>query len=360
MARIIAFYLPQYHPIKENDEWYGKGFTEWRSVASAKQLFKGHYQPHIPADLGFYDLRLKQVLLDQVDMANKYGVDGFCYWHYWFGRGKELLEQPFKTLLSDKTINIEFSLAWANHSWAKKQWSNKVKDELLVEQEYLGERDYEEHFYAYLEAFKDSRYIKVDNKPLFIIYEPLDSDRIEQFIVSWRALAQKEGLNDFYFVGHDINGRNKDKILGIGFDAVYDDRMLEINNHQNSVMKAIRKMRREVFHKPSVFEYKEAIKYMVSSDSINENVIPTIVPNWDHSPRSGGKGIILNHCEPSYFEMLAKKAINNVKNKPVDKQIVLIKSWNEWGEGNYLEPDMKYGKGYLEAICNARKEMKMV
>lgn len=354
MAKILALYLPQYHPIKENDEWYGKGFTEWRNVASAKKLFYGHYQPHIPADLGFYDLRLKQTIIEQVKLARTYGVDGFCYWHYWFGDGKELLEEPFKELLRDKTINIEFSLAWANHSWEKKQWSEKEKNTRLVTQEYLGIQDYEKHFYAYLEAFKDSRYTRINNKPLFMVYEPLASSQIEEFITVWRELAKKEGINDFYFVGHDINGMNKERILKVGFDAVYDDRMLEINNKQNLIMKVIRKIMRELFHRPTVFQYKDAIKYMIAPVSKSENVIPTIVPNWDHSPRSGGKGIILDNCEPKYFEELLNKAFENIKEKPLENQVVIVKSWNEWGEGNYLEPDLKYGKGYLEMIKKVR------
>lgn len=356
MAKILALYLPQYHPIKENDEWYGKGFTEWRNVASAKKLYCGHYQPHIPADLGFYDLRLKQTIIEQVKLANKYGVDGFCYWHYWFGNGKELLEEPFKLLLRNKDINIEFSLAWANHSWEKKQWSEKEKNKRLVTQEYLGKSDYEKHFYTYLEAFKDCRYTRINDKPLFIIYEPLASAEIKKFIAVWRVLAKKEGLNDFYFVGHDLNGMNREMILKAGFDAVYDDRMLEINNKQSFIVKVIRKIKRELFDYPSVFQYKDAIKYMISPVSKLESVIPTVVPNWDHSPRSGGKGIILDNCEPEYFEELLNKAFENIKEKPIDNQIVIVKSWNEWGEGNYLEPDMKYGRGYLEAIMKARKD----
>ena len=359
MAKFIALYLPQFHPIKENDEWYGKGFTEWRSVTSARKLFRGHYQPHIPADLGFYDLRLKQSLIDQVTLANDYKVDGFCYWHYWFGNGKELLEQPFRMLLNDKSINIEFSLAWANHSWEKKQWSKNAKNVLLVQQDYPGKQDYENHFYAYLDAFKDPRYTRVENKPLFLVYEPTASPEIREFIKVWRTLAKKEGIEDFYFIGHDVNGKNREKIMEIGFDAVCDNRMLEINNHQTTAMKIVKKIRRELFHYPSVFKYADALNYMVSEESMQEDIIPTIAPNWDHSPRSGGKGIILHDCKPKFFERLVKIAIENIQNKPTEKQIVIIKSWNEWGEGNHLEPDLKYGRGYLEAIRAAREEKRI-
>lgn len=164
MARFIAFYLPQYHIIPENNEWWGPGFTEWTSVARAKPLFRGHKQPHIPADLGFYDLRVPETREAQAQLAKEAGVEGFCYWHYWFGNGKRLLERPFTEVVSSGKPDFPFCLAWANHSWYKKQWDLKAKgkDILLIEQKYPGVKDYEDHFYALLEAFKDKRYIKVN------------------------------------------------------------------------------------------------------------------------------------------------------------------------------------------------------
>ena len=165
-ARVIAYYLPQFHPIPENDKWWGKGFTEWRNVASAKPLFKGHYQPHIPADLGFYDLRISDVREQQAELARKAGIEGFCYWHYWFGHGKQLLEKPFQEVLITKKPDFPFCIGWANHDWTNKTWevsTRKVMESTLMKQEYSNE-DYIEHFNYLLPAFKDERYIRVDDK----------------------------------------------------------------------------------------------------------------------------------------------------------------------------------------------------
>ena len=173
MAKVIAFYLPQFHPVKENDMWYGKGFTEWTNVAKARPLFKGHYQPHIPADLGFYDLRLPEVRQEQARMAQEYGVTAFCYWNYWFGNGKQLLEMPIWEVYKDHSITLPFCLAWANHSWEKKMWDKKGNNQLLMEQQYLGIEDYKKYFYTMLPLFKDERYFRVGDKLFFLIYSPL-------------------------------------------------------------------------------------------------------------------------------------------------------------------------------------------
>lgn len=355
MAKLYAFYLPQYHPIPENDEWYGKGFTEWRSVASAKPLYPGHYQPHIPADLGFYDLRLKDTLVEQVKLANEYGIDGFCFWHYWFGDGKQLLETPFNMLVNDKSINIKFAAAWGNASWYKKQWGAKGQDKLLIEQRYLGEKDYIDHFYYLLPAFKDQRYIRIDGKPVFIIYTPLDSDEIPMMIKVWQTLAAKEGLKGIYFIGHDLISKNQKAIFDAGFDGIYNDNMLNIHHRMNKLFKSILMFLRQFLKIPTVFNYKNAIKYMLTDDEKIENIFPTVVPNWDHTPRTGCKNIMFKNCEPKYFGELLDNTFKLIMNKQEQKQIIFIKSWNEWGEGNYLEPDLKYGLGYLEEIRKVKK-----
>jgi hypothetical protein len=353
MSRIIAFYLPQYHPIPENDEWWGKGFTEWTTVAKAKPLFRGHKQPHIPADLGFYDLRMPEVRKKQTDLAREAGIEGFCYWHYWFGDGKQLLEGPFNEVVASGKPDFPFCLGWANHSWYKKTWDNKGNNSLLIEQLYLGEDDYRTHFYSLLPAFKDKRYMKVNGKLLFFIFQPDGSTDIKLFIKIWRGLAKEKGLNDFYFVAKDSDSRFKDRNLKLGFDAIYNDDVFNMHHHFSKFRKSALWAMREIFRMPTILPYKKAIKYMINVDCKNNNVIPVIAPNWDHSPRSGGKAIILHNSKPFYFNKVAKRAIEVVKNKPEDEQIILIKSWNEWGEGNYLEPDLEFGTGYLEALKEA-------
>lgn len=350
MAKYIAIYLPQYHPVPENNKWYGEGFTEWTNVAKAKPLFRNHYQPIIPADLGFYDLRLQETRKAQADLAKEYGIEAFCYWHYWFGNGKQILEMPFNEVVKDKSIDFPFCLAWANETWKKKLWDKNAKDSIIFEQTYPGTQDFKDHFYSLLDAFRDSRYYRVDGKLLFLIYHPLDVKNVEEMISIWRALAKEEGVGDFYFVGGDYECRDRERIMKCGFDSIYDDNVMNIH-HQLSMPNKIRLyIQRNLFHMPTLFRYKDAIKHMIIPEDSEEDVIPMIAPNWDHSPRSGRKAMIFVDSDPKYFDKLLGYADDAVKNKDHEHQLVLIRAWNEWGEGNYLEPDMKYGRGYLEAI----------
>lgn len=360
MARFIALYLPQYHPIPENDEWWGKGFTEWVNVAKARPLFRGHAQPHIPADLGFYDLRCPEVREQQAELAKEAGIEAFCYWHYWFGNGKRLLERPFQEVLESGKPVFPFCLGWANHSWYKKEWNpdSEGKDKLLIEQLYPGVEDYTLHFQSLLPAFKDPRYLKVNGKIFFLIFNVNGFDDIELFIKTWRNLAKENGINDFYFVAQDFDSRNKDKYFAKGIDAIYNSDTFNIHHKHNMFRKVLYLLERKIFRRPTTFEYRDAIKYMVIDDCMNEGVIPCISPNWDHSPRSGYNAIILKNSKPDYFKKIAKRAIEIVKNKPEEEQIIMIKSWNEWGEGNYMEPDLEFGHGYIHALRNAIEESK--
>jgi len=355
MARFIALYLPQYHPCKENDEWWGPGFTEWVNVAKARPLFKGHKQPHIPADLGFYDLRLPETREEQVRLAREAGIEGFCYYHYWFGNGFQLLERPFKEVVESGKPDFPFCLCWANHSWYKKTWDPKSKGNniLLAEQKYLGQEDWYNHFISLLPAFKDNRYIRVNGKLLFLIYDALNFKDVSLFISYWRQLAFNNQLGDFFFVAEDGDSRNKDNYLSKGFDAIYNCDFLNIHHNLSKLKKAILYFGRRYLNIPTLFKYKEAIKYMITEDCKDRKVFPTIAPNWDHSPRSGKHAMILTGSTPELFEQLANKAIITVKNKPEEEQIIMIKSWNEWGEGNYMEPDQEFGHGYLRALRSA-------
>ncbi len=356
MVKFIAFYLPQYHPIPENDTWYGKGFTEWTNVVKAKSLYKGHYQPHIPADLGFYDLRVKETRREQAKLADDYGIAAFCYWNYWFGDSRQLLQMPIWEVYKDPEIKLPFCLAWANHSWEKKMWDKSGSNQLLMEQKYLGVEDYKKYFYTMLPLFKDERYFRVNQKLVFVIYNPLESEQIKDFLTLWRVLAKKEELGNFYFIGKDSDCRNIDKILNLGFDAIYDDNVLNIHHNLSTIEKIAQLIKRKVLKRPTIFKYKNAINYMITEKSSREDVIPVIAPNWDHSPRSGTNAMILDDCKPKYFYELVKKSIEAVNMKKNENQLVFIKAWNEWGEGNHLEPDLKYGIGYLEALKKAKNE----
>jgi hypothetical protein len=373
-ARIIAFYLPQFHPVPENDEWWGKGFTEWRSVAKAKPLFKGHYQPKIPADLGFYDLRLPEVREQQAQMAREAGIEGFCYWHYWFGNGKQLLEKPFQDVLESGKPDFPFCLGWANHDWNNATWTKSaalVKTQILMKQTY-SEEDYIKHFYYALTAFKDKRYITVDGKPLFAVYLPFELPDAKKFIEIWRNLAAENGLKGIHFVGISNNFSFKKKIdgtkrmtdtensamyynyiLDMGFDAVNSRGVyraaVKVKGILNQIIHAglSRVFKISFLNK---FRQKDINKYFYVEEDSWENIYPTLLPNFDRSPRAGKKADIYVDSTPEVFKEQIKKCLELVKDKPDEHKIIFLKSWNEWGEGNYVEPCLKYGHGYLNAI----------
>lgn len=357
--RIIAYYLPQYHPFPENDEWWGKGFTEWTNVTRACKLFPGHQQPHIPADLGFYDLRLPEIREEQARLAREAGIEGFCYYEYWFGNGRQLMQRPFEEVVASGKPDFPFCLAWANHSWYKKLWDpkNPGKDKLLIEQLYPGENDYEAHFMHLLPAFKDHRYIRVNGKPFYIVYDALNFKDVSTFIKTWRRLAKENGLDDFYFVATDFNSEHRTEILNMGFDAVHNVDQLNVYHKASNIKKALQTFAGKYLHIPRIYKYKKAIKYMLHDDCRLNNVFPVIVPNWDHTPRSGARGLVMTNARPEYFKQLAIKAFDMVKDKPEEEQIVILKSWNEWGEGNYMEPDLQYGHGYINALHEAIEEV---
>lgn len=347
-ARIIAFYLPQYHPIPENDAWWGKGFTEWTNVGKAKPLYRGHYQPRVPADLGYYDLRVPETRQAQADMARSYGVEGFMYWHYWFGGGKRLLERPFNEVLARGEPDFPFALAWANETW--KGFAHGLTNRnTLIEQRYLGEQDYIDHFHAVLPAFRDRRYITVDGKPLFMVYKPLQHPDMQAFVELWQRLARENGLPGIYFVGQADVGQEQ-KILRLGMDAACIFRMMECVNRRPFFKKAVQRIKINLFKHPRVFRYAEAARWFVGPEDARDDIIPTIYSGWDHTPRSGCEGTVFSHYTPDVFERHVEQVLRAVENKPASLKIVFVKSWNEWGEGNYMEPDRRYGLQFLERL----------
>lgn len=357
-VRILATYLPQFHPIPENDEWWGKGFTEWTNVGKAQKLFRGHYQPRVPADLGYYDLRLPEVRQQQADLAKEYGIEGFCYWHYWFGDGKRLLERPFNEVLASGKPDFPFCLSWANHSWYDKQFNKEGNDRLLIEQKYNGTEDYLQHFYTVLPAFKDKRYVRVENKPVFQIYLPLASPEIEKFIACWQSEAIKNGLDGIHFVGHTHNEEDYTAIIEKGFSAINVVRLYHFHKHAYSIPERIYiKLKRIWFKRGSIFDYQRLYKYFASEKDSQQNWYPAIIPNWDHSPRSGRKGNIFINSNPQVFKKHVKQVLDLVKHKEPEHRIIFLKSWNEWAEGNYMEPDLKFGRGYLQALKEAINEI---
>lgn len=356
-VRVIAYYLPQYHPIPENDEWWGKGFTEWTNVAMAKPLFHGHYQPRVPADLGFYDLRLPEVREAQAQMAKEAGIEGFMYWHYWFGNGRQLLERPFNEVLASGKPDFPFCLGWANHSWSRKTWTAKSKtgaSMMLLKQEYPGDEDYIQHFNALLPAFKDHRYIRVNNKPFFLIYNILDIPDLKHFMDLWQKLARENGLEGIHFVGNVMGHAaelKKDEIINSGVDATVLSNLFygegrcagKLNMYWQKFRTRVLKMG------PERYKYKKFIQCVHNDYEKMENVYPVVYPQLDRTPRAGRNAVILTGSTPELFGKYLQDTVDIVKNKKEENRIIIINAWNEWGEGNYIEPDMKYGKGYVDA-----------
>lgn len=348
-VRVIALYLPQFHPIPENDKWWGKGFTEWTNVGKAKALYRRHYQPRVPADLGYYDLRVPETRQAQADMARAYGVEGFCYWHYWFGDGKQLLERPFQEVLTSGQPDFPFCLAWANESW--KGFHHGLKNrQVLIEQLYPGEQDHIDHFNHLLPAFRDKRYICVNGKPLFLVFQPYQLPDAKAFINLWRRLASENGLKGIHFVAQTYNGTQTEELKDMGFDAVNVIRMYDYKQHKNQVTYLCRKLRHHIFGAPNIVPYRKAMRYFVGEEAKETNVYPAIIPNWDHTPRTGRNGLVFHGSTPALFEQHVKSVLSAISNKEAENNIVFIKSWNEWAEGNYMEPDLRYGTAYLQKL----------
>jgi len=353
-ARILAYYLPQFHPIPENDEWWGKGFTEWTNVGKARKYFRGHYQPRVPADLGYYDLRVPEARQAQADMARKYGIEGFCYWHYWFGNGKRLLERPFNEVLESREPDFPFCLAWANETW-KGFEHGLINRNILIEQKYPGIEDYIAHFNAILPALKDKRYIKIDGKPLFVIYTYCDLPNAKEFTDLWQKLAKENGLNGIYFIAHQKEYIKNEyaeiqNVMALGFDAVNFVRLGNFRYKRNFLRKVYSYINKYVFKIPNVYPYNFVTKYMSEPIDCEANVFPTILPNWDHTPRSGNHGLVLTNSTPELFGKHISDVLERVKHKDYEHRLVFLKSWNEWAEGNYIEPDLKFGHRYLKAL----------
>ena len=380
-VRVIGLYLPQYHPIPENDKWWGKGFTEWTNVAKAKPLFKGHYQPRIPADLGFYDLRLPEVREQQAELAREAGLEGFCYYHYWFGNGRQLLERPFNEVVASGKPDFPFCLCWANHDWSNKTWDRKSArqhETMLAEQLYPGPEDDILHFQTLLPAFKDRRYMTVDGRLLFAIFDPYRFKNVSDFMQNWQRMAQENGLPGFYFVGmtpstlamqFNPDGTRHpampnlsssaalyEHVLSLGFDAVNSfgkrrGEMLYEGKVKNLAKTILRKIGMPVGSQK--YDYAKTVKNYFAPEDNWENVFPTIMPQWDRTPRASSYDGVYVNATPEKFEQHILQALSLVKDKQPEHRIIFLKSWNEWGEGNYVEPDQKYGHGYLDAIRNA-------
>lgn len=358
--RIIAINLPQYHPFKENDEWWGKGFTEWTNVTKAKPRYHGHYQPHLPTETGFYDLRLPEARQMQADMARQYGIYGFCYYHYWFN-GHQLMERPINDILESKKPDFPFMLCWANENWSR-NWDGGYK-KILIEQNYNKEDDIAHMDYLCENVFLDSRYIRINGKPVFAVYKPFLFPNIKETIATWREVAKKYNF-ELYLIASNFGYISSKQATQWGFDALFDFQPINAGNFRSYKYNPISVFKKKILHKifphlPIYYSYKKYISYQIKRPLISESekIYPCVSPGWDNSPRRVGQTFFAYKGNtPSLYYKWLKTTLKRFIPFSKDENLVFINAWNEWAEGNHLEPDIKWGKQFLEATKKAIDE----
>lgn len=329
----------------------GPGYTEWISVVRARKLYPGHYQPKLPGELGFYDLRLPETRQAQADLAREYGIYDFCYYYYRLNKNLHPMDRIVKDVLKTEQPKFPFMFCWANHNWEAKEWNSydSYKSRMLAKQEYGDDKDIKEFFMEVLPYFKDERYIKEDGCPLFSFVGPLNIPNVENFMAIWNELAKENGFNGIKFWAYtDQYQKQKKELESRKFDEIISCRLHPEDLKGSRLRKFLVKVWYHFVPLPILLSYKKIIENLFSNDEKSENVIPCVVPNWDPSPRRKRWVSIWNGVTPGLFQKQINHVLNLVKNKK--NKLIFIKSWNEWGEGNYLEPDRKYGRQFLKAL----------
>ncbi len=368
----LALYLPQYHPTEINDKWWGKGFTEWTNVTKAKPLFEGHQQPLLAGELGYYDLRVPEIREQQATLAKEHGIYGFIYYHYWFGNGKQILERIANEVLTSGKPDFPFCFCWANETWSGR-WHG-LDQEIIAEQTY-PHGDVKLHFEYLLPFFKDDRYIKIDGKPVFIVYDAIDlEEKNNAYLSELRKLAKESGFEDLYFIAgnkttDDCDYQNLGYVGKIS-SAFKDAWVTEINKQQHKLARESNKMSSFEYYKKrilGILNSKSKEEVFKVNPSVNQqdmnNIVdrlefketnvetyPCIMPNWDNTPRSGYNGIVVYNATVENFKKQIDKAVQYLNKQNYDENFLVIKSWNEWAEGNILEPDKEKGRSFLETL----------
>jgi lipopolysaccharide biosynthesis protein len=351
----LAFYLPQYHPIAENDEWWGKGFTEWRNVAKAQPGFKGHYQPHLPADLGYYDLRLAETRAAQAALARQYGLGGFVYYHYWFN-GRRILERPFNEVLASGEPDFPFCLCWANENWTR-VWDGGSRHVLLQQQ--YGDEDDEAHIRSLLPAFADRRYVRVDGKPLFLVYRTELLPDPARTAEIWRNIALREGVGELYLARVESFTRHVDP-ASIGFDAAVEFAPAGWAVGNPYATGRLGRALTAAGLLPRFFQDNVVVDYASVARAFMRRPLPPyplhrcVTPMWDNTARRRSGARVLHGSTPALYEEWLASVVRQRRCSPrQDEALVFINAWNEWAEGNHLEPDLRSGHAYLQATQRA-------
>lgn len=352
--RALAFYLPQFHPVPENDAWWGRGFTEWRNVASARALFPGHHQPHVPADLGFYDLRVPETRDAQADLARAHGIHGFVYYHYWF-EGRRLLDRPFREVLASGRPDFPFCLCWANEDWTR-AWDG-ASGEVLVRQGYSPEDD-RDHIRSLLPAFADPRYLRVDGKPLFLVYSASRLPEPLRTTECWRTEAARAGIGELYLcrVEHDVEGGDP---AALGFDAAVDFQpdFANLGRAQRRSLgaRAVRRLHlsNQAYRWHRIYDYETVVERMQARTPVAYKRFPCVTPGWDNTPRRRRQAVVLCDSTPERYERWLRATVDAFRPFGPGENLVFLNAWNEWAEGNHLEPCRRWGRAYLESTRRA-------
>lgn len=345
-TRLIAFYLPQFHPIPENDRWWGKGFTEWTNVAKAKPLFPGHYQPHLPGELGFYDLRLPETRQAQADLAREYGIYGFCYYHYWFN-GKLLLERPLQDVLKSGEPDFPFCVCWANENWTR-TWDGG-ENHILMEQIYSEEDDLN-HIRYLCEIFEDKRYIRINGKPLFLVYRANRFPDPLRTTMLWREESRRLGIGELYLCSVESFPDERTDPLRAGFDAA-----VEFQPDWNLLSSDLRDER---YPDLAAFKYEKVVDRMLMKEAPYYRRFPCVTPSWDNTARRKRTSVILTDSSPDQYGRWLRGVVKKLADTSDEAKFIFINAWNEWGEGNHLEPDQQFGRAYLEATKRVLDEVR--
>jgi lipopolysaccharide biosynthesis protein len=359
--KVIAFYLPQFHPIPENDRWWGAGFTEWTKTRGATPLFPGHYEPREPLGDHYYNLLDEKARAWQADLARSYGIYGFCYYHYWF-RGHRLLEKPFAEVLRTGQPDFPFCLSWANESWSR-VWNGRRWD-ILMPQDYGEAGDWRRHFEELLPAFEDPRYIRIDGKPLFIIYRPSHIPRCTEMLELWRTLARESGLEGLQLL-HVLNTFEPRRVPGfagtIDLEPMYTishrmPRLWRWRRYLRATMLRLTRRRADTPGSPfmDLIDYDETWEKILDRPRRPgpELTIPGAFADWDNTPRRGNRGTVFVGATPEKFERYLTRQLARAR-QIEGSGYLFVNAWNEWAEGAYLEPDKRFGLEYLEAVRRA-------
>jgi lipopolysaccharide biosynthesis protein len=350
-SRLIAFYLPQYHPIPENDAWWGKGFTEWANVSRARPLFPGHNQPRQPADLGFYDLRIPEVREAQAELARQHGIHGFCYYYYWFEDGKRLLERPLEEMLASGKPDFPFCLCWANENWTRR-WDGQER-QILMRQDHSPENDMT-FLHSVLPYMRDPRYIRVNGKPLLMIYRSTLFPDITATVSRWREELKRLGEPDIYLVAAETFDVSGEAVTTAGFDA-----LCELPPHQVGNTPVV-DSRHIQFNEPfsgRLYDYTQIVDRFLSRPAVRYRRIRSVTLEWDNTARrKASSHVMVNYSLTSYHRWLRGVINETSRLENPDERLVFINAWNEWAEGTYLEPDTRNGLAPLEATLAAQED----